>query len=133
LTKASIRKILFSDEKYFIVDGIFNRQNNRVYAVSRATADESGGIYTKAKYPAQIIVWLGVCYRDVTKPIIFEPHETLTQVNYIDDVLPLALSEGKRLIGDTFIFQQDNARPHTARSSQMWCAQHLPDFIDSKR
>ena len=119
LTKASIRKILFSDEKYFTVDGIFNRQNDRVYAASRTAADESGGVHLKTKYPAQLMVWLGACHKGLTKPIIFEPNETLTQVNYINDVLPLALSEGKRLIGNTFIYQQVNARPHAARSSQM--------------
>lgn len=133
LTKDSIRKILFSDEKYFTVDGIFNRQNDRVYAASRAAADECGGTYAKAKYPAQIMVWLGASYAGVTKPIIFKPSETLTQYNYIDEVLPLALSEGKRLIGNKFIFQQDNARPHAARNSQAWCSQHFSDFIDSKR
>lgn len=133
LTKAFIRKILFSDEKYFTVDGIFNRQNDRVYAASRSATDEIGGVHLKAKYPTEIMVWLGACHEGVTKPIIFEPNETLTQVNYINDVLPLALSEGIRLIGNTFIFQQDNARPHAARSSQTWCAQHLPDFLDSKR
>lgn len=133
LTKASIQKILFTDEKYFTVDGIFNRHNDRVYAATRAEADERGGVHQKSKYPAQIMVWLGACYAGVTKPIVFEPFETLTQDKYIDNVLPLALSEGKRLIGDTFIYQQDNARPHAARNSQMWCKQHFPDFIDSKR
>ena len=48
-------------------------------------------------------------------------------------VLLLALWEGQRLISNTFIFQQDNARPHAARSSQTWCAQHFPDFISMKR
>ncbi len=38
---------MFTDEKYFTVDGIFNRQNDRVYALSRAAADESGGVYTQ--------------------------------------------------------------------------------------
>ena len=32
------------------------------------------------------MVWLGALHVDVTKPIIFVPHETLNQVNYIDDV-----------------------------------------------
>ena len=43
------------------------------------------------------------------------------------------MSEGKRLIGDTFIYQQNNASPHAARRSQVWCRQHLPDYIDSNR
>jgi len=44
----SVRKkdhgqILFTDEKYFGLDGIFNRQNDRVYAPSRQEADEHEG------------------------------------------------------------------------------------------
>ena len=131
LTKASIQKIFFTDKKYFTVDRIFNRHKDRAYAATRAEEDERGGVHQKSKYSAQIMVRLGACYAGVTKPIVFEPFEILTQDNYIDDVLPLALSEGKRIIGDTFIYQQDNARSHGARNSQMWCEQHFPDFIDS--
>ena len=48
-------------------------------------------------------------------------------------MLPLALSESERLIGNEFIFQQDNARLHAARDCQGWCAGHFPHFIDFKR
>ena len=99
-----------------------------MYAASRAAADKSDGVYVKTKFPEQIMMQLGVA-----KPLVFEPSETLTQYNYIDDVLPLALSEGERLIGNKFIFPQDNASPHAVLDSQAWCAGHFPHFIDSKR
>ncbi len=133
LRKADIRKILFSDEKYFGVDGIYNRQNDRVYAASREEADEAGAIHRKTKYPGQIMVWLGASYAGVTAPIIFKPHETLKQENYVEHVLPFALSEGKRLIGKNFIFQQDNATPHTSNRSQIWCKKNFYDFFDKNR
>ena len=37
-------KILFSDEKYFDIDGVYNSQNHRVWVVNCADADENGGI-----------------------------------------------------------------------------------------
>ena len=33
-------RILFSDEKFFDIDGVYNSQNDRVWAVDRADADE---------------------------------------------------------------------------------------------
>ncbi len=67
----------------------------------------------KTKYPKRIILWLGASKNDLKSPIIFEPDETLSHKNYIEVVLPHTQSEGKRLLGDDFIYQQDNATPHT--------------------
>ncbi len=38
--------IMFSDEKIFTVNGGLNRQNDRVYAISREQANENGGTLT---------------------------------------------------------------------------------------
>lgn len=35
--------ILFSGEKIFTVDGGLNKQNQRIYAISREEADKKGG------------------------------------------------------------------------------------------
>ena len=35
---------LLSDEKFFEVDGVYNSQNDRVWAVSRADANEKSSI-----------------------------------------------------------------------------------------
>ncbi len=61
LRKNDIKRILFSDEKYFTIDGIFNRQNDRIHAPSREMANENGGVHLKSKYPDQLMVWLGAC------------------------------------------------------------------------
>ena len=127
------RKILFSDEKYFSMDGIYNRQNDRVYAASRDEADEHGGTMQRSKFPKHIMVWLGASRNGLTGSIIFEPGQTLAHENYIDVVLPHALSEGRRLIGDGFIYQQDNATPHTHSKTQAWCANNFPRFINKEK
>ncbi|CAF4675444.1 unnamed protein product, partial [Rotaria magnacalcarata] len=59
------------------------------------------------------MVWLGVCYEGITRPVIIE-HGTIDTNRYIADILPVALKDGKQMLGNEFIFQQDGATPHTA-------------------
>ena len=44
ISKTRTTKILFSDEKYFDIDGAYNSQNDRVWVVNRADAEEKGGV-----------------------------------------------------------------------------------------
>jgi hypothetical protein len=39
-------------QKYFRLKGVFNHQNERVYAVSGLESDEQGGINQNANYPS---------------------------------------------------------------------------------
>ncbi|CAF4853186.1 unnamed protein product [Rotaria magnacalcarata] len=117
---------------YFELGGIFNRQNDRVYAPSRYYADEHKGTKQTAKFPKKLMVWLAASKNGLSLPIIFEPSETLTHENYIEIVLPHALSEGQRLLGDNFIYQQDNATPHKHKDSIAWIKKNFPRFIDEK-
>lgn len=133
LRKKDHDQILFTDEKYFGLDGIFNRQNDRVYASSRQEADEHGGIRPVSKFSKRIMIWLGACKNGLTIPIIFKPGETLTHSNYIEIVLPHALAEGRRLLGDDFIYQQDNATPHTHKDSLAWIKNNFTRFIDENK
>ena len=43
--------ILFSDEKLFDINGVYNVQNDGVWAPSRVEANECGGIKMKRKFP----------------------------------------------------------------------------------
>lgn len=56
-------RILFSHEKYFDVNEIYNKQNHTVYASSREEADQKGGIHRKTAHPIRVLVWLGACHR----------------------------------------------------------------------
>ncbi|CAF3257917.1 unnamed protein product [Rotaria socialis] len=49
--KEETMRILFSDEKFFDIDGVYNSQNDRVWAIGRADADKNGGIKQKRKFP----------------------------------------------------------------------------------
>ena len=48
--KKDTLRILFSDEKFFDIDGVYNCQNERVWAINRADAAEKGGVLQKPKF-----------------------------------------------------------------------------------
>ena len=54
--KEETMRILFSDEKFFDIDGVCNSQNDRMWAVDPADADEKGGIQQRRKFPQKVMV-----------------------------------------------------------------------------
>lgn len=122
-------KIVFSDEKMFDIDGVYNSQNDRIWAANRSEANIKGGIRQRRKFPQKVMVWLGVCSKGVSPLVIFEKG-TLDHDRYIKEVLPVALKFGNDMFGSHWTFQQDGAKPHTHAKPQKWCAEHFPTFID---
>ncbi|CAF4947754.1 unnamed protein product, partial [Rotaria magnacalcarata] len=131
-TKNDTERWLFSDEKYFDLDGVYNVQNDRVWAVSRAEADRQGAIHQKTKFPTKVMVWLGVCAQGLTEPVIIE-HETMNAERYINEVLHITLRSGNRMLGDDWTYQKDGAKPHIHKMVQKWYADHFPSFISKDR
>ena len=120
LRKEDTMRILFSDEKIFDLDGMYNSQNQRIWASSLDEADEKGGIKEKQKFPQKVMVWLGVCSKGVTPLVIFH-RETVDHVVYIQKVLPVALKYGNKTFGKHWTFQQGGANPHIHHLTQKWC------------
>ena len=56
--KEDINRRLFSDEKFFDLDGIYNAQNNWIWAPSREEADKRSVVYEKIRLPVKVMVWL---------------------------------------------------------------------------
>ena len=123
--KEETMKILFSDEKLFDIDGVYNSQNDRVWAVSRGEADKQGGIKQTRKFPEKV----AVCSKGVSPVVIFE-NGTVDHSRYIQEVLPVALEYGDKVFGNQWTFQQDNAKPHVHHLTQQWCRDNFPSFID---
>ena len=127
--KEDTMRILFSDEKIFHLHGMYNSQNQRIWASSRDEADEKGGIKEKQKSPQKVMVWLGVCSKGVTPLVIFD-RETVDHVVYIQKVLPVTLKYGNKTFGKHWTFQQDGANPHIHHLTQKWCQDNFPSFVD---
>ena len=114
----------------FDIDGIYNAQNDRIWAVDREEAYKKGGVKQKRKFPQKVMVWLGACSEGLT-PLIILDEGTVDHQRYIDQVLPLALKYGNKTFGDRWTVQQDGARPHTHATTQQWCLDHFPSFVDN--
>ena len=49
-------RILFSDEKMFDLDGMYNAQNDRICTVNREEADKRGDVQQKRKLLQKVMV-----------------------------------------------------------------------------
>ena len=49
-------KILFSDEKLFDIDWIYNSQNDRICTVNHTEVDIKGGTRQICKFPQEVMV-----------------------------------------------------------------------------
>ena len=115
--KEDTMKILFSDEKLFDIDGIYNSKNHRIWAVNRLEADIKGGIKQIRKFRQKVIVCLGACSKGLWPLVIFK-NETVDHNRYINEVFPVALKYGNRILGNDWTFQQDNAQAHFHEKTQ---------------
>lgn len=125
-------RILFSDEKMFDINGVYNSQNDRIWAPNRDAANAKGGIKPLQKFPQKVMVWLGACSKGVT-PLVILDNGTVNHTRYIKEVLPVALKYGNEVFGNNWTYQQDSARAHTHNLSQQWCKDNFPDFIPARR
>ena len=127
--KEDTMRFLFSDEKMFDIDGVYNSQNDRVWAVDKEDAERKGRVKQRRKFPTKVMVWLSVCSEGVSPLVVFEDG-TVDHDRYIREVLPVARDYGNRVFGNRWTFQQDGAKPHSHKVTQQWCEVNLPSFID---
>jgi transposase len=123
---------LFSDEKMFDLDGMYNLQNDRVWAINRHEADRKNGVKKKHQFPTKVMVWLGACRKGLTSLIILD-NGTLKHEDYIRKVLRVALKCGDKMVGEKWTFQQDGASPHRDHHTQQWCAENMHEFVPYDR
>ena len=127
-SNASSQTAVFCDEKLFDLDGVYNHQNDRVWATTRVDADNLGAVFKKQKFPKKVMVWLAVGANMHSRPIFFID-ESVDHDLYIKKALPEALRFGNATFGSNWTFVQDGATPHTHELTQEWGEDKLPAFI----
>ena len=127
--KEKTMKILFSDQRVCDIDGVYNFQNDRMWAVDRTDANKKGAIKQRRKFPSDVIVWLGVCSKGVTSLVILD-EGTVDYTVYIEKVLLVALKYRNKVFSSDWIFQQDGAQPYSHHLTQEWFRANFPSFID---
>lgn len=129
------RKILFTDEKIFTVEEKLNKQNDRVYATSSKEAAKAAKKVERGHHPSSVMVWWGVSWEGVTTLHFCDQGVKMKAKTYQEDVLEnvvLPLND-TLFAGKHWIFQQDSAPAHKAKSTQAWLRKNLPEFITAEQ
>ena len=113
-------RILFTDEKIFSIEEKFNRQNDRVYAHSSREAAEKVPKVERGHHPASVMVWWGVSFNGVTQLHFCEQGVKTKAKNYQEDILEGVVKPLNQTLfaSDSWVFQQDDAPAHKARTTQ---------------
>ena len=127
-------RILFSDEKIFTIEQHLNPQNDRIWSPDVSTAISTARKVTRSQKPAAVMVWGGVTSHGKTPLFFVKPSVKINNEVYRKEILEdVLLPWSKRHFGNQYwIFQQDSAPSHRAKTTQDWCAENLPSFISAE-
>ena len=78
------------------------------------------------------MVWLGACSAGLAPSVVLDKISVNHEI-YIKEELPVALKFGKKMLDDSWVYQQDGAAYHIHQLTQEWCARHLQSFIPKHR
>ncbi|KAK3104731.1 hypothetical protein FSP39_008898 [Pinctada imbricata] len=118
-------EVLFTDESRFQLSGsdgrirVWRRRGERYADCCVREADKRGG--------GSVMVWGGISFRHRTSLIVIDG--TLTAQRYINEVLRPAVVPFFAAHRDVTQFQQDNARPHSARLTAAFLRQQRIDTL----
>jgi hypothetical protein len=125
------KAVIFSDEKIFRVDQVWNSQNRRVYSVSLAqSAPEHLYVGNSQRAPG-IMVFAAISGSGVSPLVFVDPGAKVNQEYYREKILRSAVLPWVQctFTNVPYIFQQDGAPSHTAHSVQAFCEANFHDFL----
>jgi transposase len=126
-----VEKIVFSDEKFFVLQQCHNAKNNVVYAKGFEEIPEHLRSVQRFQNTSGIMIWGAVSQRGKLPLIFIDRGIKINSKYYQREVLQSTLlPEANRLYPDgKWTFQQDSAPAHSSNATQAWCRANLPNFI----
>ena len=133
LTDAHMRKrVDFSDahwmddfsRSFFTDEASFSLERHRL---PQWSAGKPRQIPT-SKFPKTVTIWGGISEMGPTTIAI--KNVTINQYNYQEILNDCLLPNAEAYYGEDWHFQQDNAPPHTARSTQAWLHDNVPSVLE---
>lgn len=115
--------MVFSDEKKFNLDGPDGMQfywHNLKQDKEVCWSRNFGG--------GSVMVWLGFCSKGKLR-IAFTSSKMKSK-DYCDVLADRLLTDGRALLGDDLIFQQDNASIHASKETKQWMQNNQIQVID---
>lgn len=80
------------------------------------------------QHAASVMVWGSMCWHGVGSLVRLEGR--IDSLAYQQVLADYMLPDAEALIGDDFVFQQDNAPIHTSRSTRQWLRDHDVTVLD---
>jgi len=116
-------RMAFSDEKVFTVEQHLNPQNDRIWSPDVSSAILAGRRVTRSQKPASLMVWVAVSANGKTPLFFVDPSVKVNKDVYREQILEgVLLPWSKQQFGNQqWLFQQDSAPAHRAKSTQAWC------------
>lgn len=136
------KRVWFSDEAKFSLRPPLNTQNDRIYREVRVKTDipEEDLLVEYDKLQPSVLCYAAVSWYGKTELRFLEGYyqssegrkkKTVNQQVYCEEMCPQMFSDIRNVMGDqTWTWQQDGARAHTARASVQFLQQSTPDFIE---
>lgn len=108
------RKIIFSDEAHFWLNGFVNKQNCRYWSESNPRV-----VHESPLHPQKLTVWCGLWYGGIIGPYFFRNEAgdavTINSERYNTMLTDFFFPEFDEIDADDLYFQQDGAPPHISR------------------
>ena len=127
-------RILFSDEKLFLLQPSLNVQDDRIYAVSLTDIPTTRKSVQRFQNVPKVMVW-GAVSKEHKFPLVFVDRGVRINGSiYRDEILSKNLlpHAEKAFRNQLWVFQQDGAPPHRANIVQQWLRSNVPDFIEKE-
>uniref|UniRef100_A0A9J8B307 Tc1-like transposase DDE domain-containing protein n=1 Tax=Cyprinus carpio carpio TaxID=630221 RepID=A0A9J8B307_CYPCA len=125
-TVAQWSKVLFSDESKFCIS--FGNQGPRVWRKG-GEAHSPSCLKSSVKFPESVMIW-GAMSSAGVGPLCFLKTKVTAPI-YQEILEHFMLSSADQLFEDAdFIFQQDLAPAHTAKSTKSWLNDHVVGVLD---
>lgn len=110
------RKIIFSDEAHFWLNGFVNKQNCRYWSESNPQV-----VHEQPLHPQKLTVWCGLWHGGIIGPYFFRNDEgeavTVNSVRYGAMLNDFFFPEFDEIDDDGLYFQQDGAPPHISTAN----------------
>ena len=122
------KNILFTDEKIFTIDEQYNNQYNKIYNQKSLEVHSESAWGHHLSY---VMVWCGVSHHGAT-PLHFCEKGVKTGARvYQEDMLLGVVKPLNATVfsGQKWVFQQDSAPAHKAKTIQEWLRRNAPGFV----
>lgn len=122
-------KVITSDEAWFYLTDTGRRRS--IQYISRDAKRSDAEVQVHVQHPRGVMVWVGFSANGISKPLFIDPGAKISAEYYKTRVLePFFSKEASKMYPNGgYVFHQDSAPSHKAKSTIRWLKEHRIAFI----